>query len=66
MSVNCKCQTCKSLFVATSQYVSSKYANDLCGFDNTSHACDIITPIVIHECKMPQPYATKYNQETYM
>lgn len=34
-------QTCNSLFVATLQYVSSRYANDLCGFDRTSHACNI-------------------------
>lgn len=32
-------QTCSNLFVLTLQYVSNKYANDLAGFDRTSHAC---------------------------
>lgn len=36
---NTNIQTCSSLFVATPQYVSSKYASDFCGFDKTSHAC---------------------------
>lgn len=30
--------TCNSLFVTMPQYVSSKYAKDLCGLDNTSQA----------------------------
>lgn len=40
-------ETCNSLFEATPQYVSSKYANDLCGFDKTSHACNTQSKITI-------------------
>jgi hypothetical protein len=31
------------LSVVTSQYTSSKYASDFCGFDRVSHACNKIS-----------------------